>query len=64
MTENIVSLNITNVTADCTLCGNGIKASYEVYDDANHMNGDGCSNTFTIEPGFTCNNTSPSACTN
>ncbi|WP_409035623.1 DUF4215 domain-containing protein [Leptospira kanakyensis] len=58
----MVSSNITNVTADCNLCGNGTKASYEACDDANLINGDGCSNTCSIEPFYVCSNTSPSSC--
>ncbi|TGM59014.1 myxococcus cysteine-rich repeat containing protein [Leptospira vanthielii] len=56
--------NITDVTADCNICGNGVKVSYEACDDGNLANGDGCNNTCRIEAGFSCNNTSPSVCVN
>lgn len=62
-TGKIISSDITNVVADCNICANGVKASYEACDDGNLINGDGCSNTCTVEPGFTCIN-SPSVCTN
>lgn len=55
--------NITDVTADCNICGNGVKLSYEACDDGNLVNGDGCNNTCRIESGFSCNNSSPSVCT-
>ncbi len=46
--------NITNVTADCNLCGNSFKASYEACDDGNLANGDGCNMSCAIESGYTC----------
>ncbi|MBM9549062.1 DUF4215 domain-containing protein [Leptospira sp. 201903074] len=56
--------NITDVTADCNICGNGVKVSYEACDDGNLVNGDGCNNTCRVEAGFSCNNSSPSVCVN
>lgn len=61
-TGTIGSSDVTNVVADCNICANGTKASYEACDDGNLVNGDGCSNTCTVEPSFTCSNTSPSSC--
>ncbi len=48
----------------CTLdsCGNGSLGAGEACDDHNHVSGDGCSATCTIEPGYTCP-TAGSACT-
>jgi len=57
--------NITNVIADCNVCGNSFKASYEACDDGNLSNGDGCSNVCAIEPGYTCTTIANiSACSN
>lgn len=44
-----------------SLCGNGVIDSGEVCDDGNTANGDGCSNTCTIEIGFFCEE-QPSIC--
>ncbi|TGM24197.1 DUF4215 domain-containing protein [Leptospira meyeri] len=60
----IGTINITDVTADCNICGNGVKVSYEACDDDNLANGDGCNNTCRVEAGFSCNNSSPSVCVN
>lgn len=60
----IGTFNITDVTADCNICGNGVKVSYEACDDGNLINGDGCNNTCRVEAGFSCNNSSPSVCVN
>ena len=39
----------------CTaVCGDGVKFPGEACDDGNTRNGDGCSATCTLEPGFTC----------
>jgi cysteine-rich repeat protein len=35
-------------------CGDGFRVGLEMCDDANSINGDGCSSTCTVEPGFTC----------
>ena len=47
-----------------TTCGDGIRAGAETYDQGggNVVNGDGCSSTCTVEPGYTCTGT-PSVCT-
>lgn len=37
-----------------SVCGNGIKEGSEACDDKNSLNGDGCSSTCQVEPGFTC----------
>jgi cysteine-rich repeat protein len=37
-----------------SVCGDGIKMPDEACDDGNVQNGDGCSSTCTIEPGYTC----------
>jgi len=48
------------VEPDCTAgacksaCGDGQRFSDELCDDGNTFNGDGCSSTCTIEPGFSC----------
>jgi len=43
------------------VCGNGIVGGSEQCDDGNTTNGDGCSRTCTIEPGYNCSGT-PSTC--
>ncbi|GEM_PF-5457222 len=43
-------------------CGNGVMDSGETCDDHNTTNGDGCSLTCAVEPGFTCSG-NPSVCT-
>ena len=35
-------------------CGNGLLNSYEICDDNNTLNGDGCSANCTIPNGFYC----------
>ncbi len=41
--------------ADCLpVCGNGVLEVGEGCDDHNLVNGDGCSSTCTIEPGYSC----------
>ena len=48
--------NGTGATHACTVsCGNGNIETGEQCDDGNLVNGDGCSSTCQIEPGFTCN---------
>lgn len=44
-------------------CGDGTTLSGEACDDGNNTNGDGCSLSCTIEPGYTCTRASPSICT-
>jgi cysteine-rich repeat protein len=44
-----------------TICGDGIVGGSEQCDDGNLTNGDGCTNTCTIQAGFTCVGT-PSVC--
>ena len=44
------------------VCGNGIIQSGETCDDGNLSNGDGCSSTCQVEPGFSCTG-NPSVCT-
>ena len=43
-------------------CGNGIRESDEGCDDGNMINGDGCSATCSIEPGYACSNGTPNVC--
>lgn len=43
-------------------CGDGLVQGPEACDDANQINGDGCSATCTVEPGYSCAG-SPSVCT-
>jgi cysteine-rich repeat protein len=43
------------------VCGNGILEGSEACDDGNTMNGDGCSSSCMIEPGWVCAGT-PSKC--
>ena len=43
-------------------CGNGVITAPEACDDDNITDGDGCSATCTIEPGYTCTG-EPSVCT-
>jgi cysteine-rich repeat protein len=39
----------------CTeICGDGLNLGYYQCDDMNLVNGDGCSSTCTIEPGWKC----------
>lgn len=52
-------VNISNMCA--TFCGDGIIMGYEVCDDNNNINGDGCSSNCSIEPAFYCSG-SPSMC--
>ncbi|XDD47053.1 myxococcus cysteine-rich repeat containing protein [Leptospira sp. WS39.C2] len=61
-TGNISTTDITDIIADCTICGNGVKLSYEACDDGNLTNGDGCNNSCRIESGYSCNNSSPTVC--
>ncbi len=47
--------NCKNAGGVCTsTCGDGIVLSPEQCDDGNTIDGDGCSSTCTIEPGWTC----------
>lgn len=43
------------------VCGDGIKSGTEACDDGNLTNGDGCSSTCQVEPGFACAG-NPSVC--
>jgi cysteine-rich repeat protein len=52
---------ITNKNIFAT-CGNGIVEAGESCDDGNITNGDGCSSTCNVQPGFSCVG-SPSVCT-
>jgi|GEM_PF-1851224 len=45
-----------------TLCGDGLTANTEQCDDGNQVPGDGCSDTCTVESGWTCTGTNPSGC--
>jgi cysteine-rich repeat protein len=45
----------------CLVCGDGLVAGSEACDDANNNNGDGCSSTCQVDPGFECSGT-PSVC--
>src|SRR5262245_66603296 len=55
---------LSGVAAAAGPCGNGAvqPSQGEQCDDGNTTNGDGCSSTCTIEPGFTCSG-EPSVCT-
>ena len=44
-----------------SVCGNGIVEAGEQCDDGNTINGDGCTSTCTVQPGFQCTG-SPSVC--
>jgi cysteine-rich repeat protein len=44
------------------ICGNGILEAGEACDDGNTLNGDGCTSTCTIQPGYYCTG-APSVCT-
>lgn len=50
------------VIAAGAICGNGLKEGTEACDDHDTDNGDGCSSTCTVEPGWTCTTASPSVC--
>jgi cysteine-rich repeat protein len=52
------------VAGACTTpaCGDGVVLPPEQCDDGNTTNGDGCSSTCAVQPGFTCSG-SPSVCT-
>ncbi|MFO0659451.1 MAG: myxococcus cysteine-rich repeat containing protein [Polyangiaceae bacterium] len=53
-----------NCGTDCVIiptCGDGVISAGEVCDDSNANNGDGCSSTCAIEPGYSCSGT-PSVC--
>jgi alpha-tubulin suppressor-like RCC1 family protein len=43
-------------------CGNGQKSPQEACDDGNLSNGDGCSATCKLEPGWSCFGVAPSTC--
>ena len=51
------------VHGEPSTCGNGTVELGEACDDHNTNNGDGCSNSCAVEPGYTCTATSPSVCT-
>lgn len=55
------SVVVYPVTNTACQCGNGNKHFNESCDDGDLMNGDGCSSTCAIEPGWTCTG-NPSAC--
>ncbi|MBK9036162.1 MAG: DUF4215 domain-containing protein [Myxococcales bacterium] len=44
-------------------CGDGVRTGGEACDQGNTTNGDGCSATCDVEPGWTCSATNPSVCT-
>jgi len=44
-------------------CADGYVRGAEACDDGNGQNGDGCSSTCTLEPGFSCTGTVPTRCT-
>jgi cysteine-rich repeat protein len=48
-------------TNSCTRCGNGLKETGETCDDGGTSNGNGCSSTCFIEPGYACTG-APSVC--
>jgi cysteine-rich repeat protein len=43
-------------------CGDGVREGTETCDDGDNDNGDGCSASCTIEPGYICSQTNPSVC--
>ena len=58
-----IGYNLTNITNCASVCGDGVKLSFENCDDNNSNSTDGCDNC-TIPDGFYCNNTnlSKSSC--
>ncbi len=46
-----------------SICGDGRVGNGEQCDDGNRMSGDGCSSACQLEPGFNCQGTQPSVCT-
>ncbi|HEY2775008.1 MAG TPA: hypothetical protein VGK20_13255 [Candidatus Binatia bacterium] len=52
----------TAPAARAASCGNGVVNNTEECDDGNATNGDGCSDTCTIESGWACVGTNPSVC--
>jgi uncharacterized repeat protein (TIGR01451 family) len=44
----------TTLTTEVGACGDGVKVSSEQCDDGNFINGDGCSASCAIEPGYAC----------
>ena len=51
-----------NTCTATPICGDGIVSGAEACDDGNTAAGDGCSATCTVEPGWQCTGTAPSAC--
>jgi cysteine-rich repeat protein len=45
------------------VCGDGLRTGGEACEQGNVANGDGCSSTCDIEPGWTCNTAVPAVCT-
>src|SRR4029453_3272845 len=45
------------------VCGDGLITGGEPCDDADTMNGDGCSSTCSVESGWACPGGAPSVCT-
>jgi cysteine-rich repeat protein len=50
------------VTCEAPSCGDGALGAFEVCDDGNAVDGDGCSSTCQIEMGYECGETLPSVC--
>jgi cysteine-rich repeat protein len=53
-----VSITVTNVIT----CGDGVREPPETCDDTNLIDGDGCSMTCAVEPGWDCGVAQPSVC--
>ena len=59
-TPGVYSVTFTYIAATC---GNGMTGPGENCDDGNMANGDGCSSTCAVEPGYGCTTAAPSVCT-
>jgi cysteine-rich repeat protein len=44
------------------VCGNGVVDGFEICDDGNGADGDGCSRSCLLDPGFSCTGSQPTVC--
>lgn len=51
-----------NISFTACTCGDGVGCGNEQCDDANNVNGDGCSDACSVETGFSCKGTGVSKC--
>ena len=58
----LLNKDVQTKQLSASICGNGIVEIGEQCDDGNSVNGDGCTNSCTIQSGFICYGT-PSICT-